>query len=284
MISKFKILSYVKWFFSYLIVIAAVIFAVFPIYYIVVMSLSKIPALTDLSLSSLVPTPSSITLSAFSDILFHSDFLIWLRNSLILGTSTVIIALIVALLAGIGLSRLSLPGKKALVVTIYILTFFPFTAIAIPLFLMFASLHLINQFTGLILAYSAGTAMFGAYMSKIFLDSVPKEYEEAAMVDGLSRSKAFFRVLLPMAKPIIAFLALLAFMGAYTDYALANVFLISNNKWTLTLGLYYLAVTKTNTLYNVFAAYSLLMGLPIFVVFIVFQRYLTQMYSMSGTK
>lgn len=284
MISKFRAISYVKWAFSYLVIIFAVLFAVFPIYYIVIMSLSNVPALTDLSLSSLIPTPSSISLNAFYDIIFKSDFLLWLRNSLILGASTVAVSIIIALLAGIALSRFNLPGKKALVITIYILTFFPFTAIAIPLFLMFASLHLINQFTGLILAYSAGTAMFGAYMSKIFLDSVPKEYEEAAMVDGLSRFKAYFKVLLPMAKPIIAFLSLLAFMGAYTDYALANVFLISNSKWTLTLGLYFLAVTKTNTLYNVFAAYSLLMGLPIFIVFIVFQRYLTQMYSMSGTK
>ncbi len=282
--NKFRFLSYIRWTLSYLIIIFAVLFAVFPIYYIIIMSLSNIPALTDLSLSSLIPTPSSISFSAFYNIIFKSDFLLWLRNSLILGASTVVISLIVALLAGISLSRFNMPGKKALVVTIYVLTFFPFTAIAIPLFLMFASLHLINQFTGLILAYSAGTAMFGAYMSKIFLDSVPKEYEEAAMVDGLSRFKSYFKVLLPMAKPIIAFLSLLAFMGAYTDYALANVFLISNNKWTLTLGLYYLAVTKTNTLYNVFAAYSLLMGLPIFIVFIVFQRYLTQMYSMSGTK
>ncbi len=142
---------------------------------------------------------------------------------------------------------------------------------------------MIDTFYGLIIAYSSGS-VFGAYLSKIFIDSIPREYEEAAMVDGMSRFKAYIHVLLPMSKPVLAFLAFLGFIGAYTDYALVNVFISSGSKWTLTLGMYYLAVTNRATLYNVFAAFAVLMGIPIFLIFIVFQKYLTQVYSLGGTK
>ncbi|WP_367834526.1 ABC transporter permease subunit [Vulcanisaeta sp. JCM 16159] len=113
---------------------------------------------------------------------------------------------------------------------------------------------------------------------------VPKDYEEAALIDGLTRLGAFFRILLPMAKPIIAFVALLAFMGAYTDYALAYAFIAKGSMWTLTLGMYYLAFVNRATLYNVLAAFSVLMGIPIFTIFIAFQKYLVQVYAMGGVK
>ncbi|AHC51462.1 sugar ABC transporter permease [Sulfolobus acidocaldarius SUSAZ] len=267
---------------SYLVLTVMAIISIFPIYYIVITSLNDIPSLASVSLGSLLP--SKISLNAYYGILFQEPFFVWLRNSLIMALGTIIISVLVAFLTGAALSRLNVPGKKALIVFLYILTFLPSVATVIPLYVMFASLHLINTYYGLILAYSSGTSIFGAYLVKIFIDTIPPEYEEAAMVDGLSRFRAYIRVLLPMTKPIVAFIMLLAFLGAYTDYALANAFITSGNMWTLTLGMYYLAITNHSTLYNVFAAFSVIMGVPIMAIFIAFQKYIRNVYSLSGGK
>lgn len=269
---------------SYAVLTAAAVVAVFPIYYIVITSLSDVPALASVSFNTLLPKPASLSLEAYYGIIFQNPLLLWLRNSLIMAGATVAISVLLAFISGAALSRLNMPGKRTLMVTVYVLTFFPMTVTVLPLYLMFASLHLINTYYGLIIAYSSGTSIFGAYLVKLFVDAIPKEYEEAAMIDGLSRFQAYMRVLLPLSKPVLAFIALIAFMGAYTDYAMANVFITSADKWTLTLGMWYLSVTNRSTLYNVFAAFAVLMGVPIMAVFIAFQRYLTRMYTLSGVK
>lgn len=287
-INKYKVFDIIRWVISYLIIGIVVLFAIFPLYYIVLTSFSKISSIADLTLSSLIPSFSSLTFSAYNYV-FHSQFILWLRNSLILSVGTLAVAVTVAFVSGVALARLNIAGKKSLIVFLYILTFFPFTSIVIPLFLSFSTLGLTNNYLGLILIYSSGTAIFGAYMSKIFIDSIPKEYEEAAMIDGQSRFKAFFTILFRIARPVVVFIALLAFIGAYTDYAVVNVFVSRGSLYTLMLGLFHIsslggtsAVGAVNL--NVFSAFSLLMGLPILVFYIVFQKYLTQMYTMSGTK
>ncbi|MEL9990827.1 MAG: ABC transporter permease subunit [Thermoproteus sp.] len=269
---------------SYIILAISAIIAVFPIYYIVITSFSNIATIASISVNSLIPQPRSLTLEAYRAILFENPFFLWLRNSLIMASATVAISVFLAFISGAALSRLNVPGKRALMITVYVLTFFPMTVSVLPLYLMFSTLHLINTYYGLIIAYSSGTSIYGAYLVKLFVDSIPKEYEEAAMIDGLSRFGAFMRILLPLSKPVLAFIGLLAFMGAYTDYAMANVFITSKDLWTLTLGMWYLSFTNRSTLYNVLAAFAVLMGIPIMAVFLAFQRYLTRMYTMSGVK
>ncbi|WP_069806772.1 sugar ABC transporter permease [Vulcanisaeta thermophila] len=279
---KYALINGVRLAVSYIILVITAVISIFPIYYIIITSLNPIPTLASITITSLLPEKPS--LGAYYYIIFREPFILWLKNSLILSSGTVAITLIIAFITGAALSRLDIPGKRTLIVTLYVITFFPFVATALPLYLLFASLHLINSYIGLILAYSGGTSIFSAYLVKIFIDKIPRDYEEAALIDGLNRLEAFFRVLLPMAKPIIAFIALIAFMGAYTDYALANAFITSGNLWTLTLGMYYLAFVNRATLYNVLAAFAVLMGVPIFIVFIAFQKYLVQIYAMGGVK
>ncbi|ADN51369.1 sugar ABC transporter permease [Vulcanisaeta distributa] len=280
-----KVINWVRLGISYIILTVTAIIAVFPIYYIIITSVNPIPTLASITLRSLLPENPS--LEAYYYILFKEPFLLWLRNSLILAAGTIAITVIVAFITGAALSRFNVPGKTTLMVTIYVMTFFPFAATALPLYLMFASLGMLRgwaTYVGLILAYSGGTSIFSSYLVKVFLDRIPKDYEEAALIDGLTRPGAFFRILLPMAKPIIAFVALLAFMGAYTDYALAYAFIAKGSMWTLTLGMYYLAFVNRATLYNVLAAFSVLMGIPIFAIFMAFQKYLVQIYAMGGVK
>jgi len=282
--NSYRLMKYIRLLISHLILIAFVLFAVFPIYYVLITSFSEVPTLASISISSLIPRPSTLTLSAYYYIWFKNPFFLWLRNSLILGVSSMLIATAAAFLGAVALSRINMPGKSALIYMIYVLTFFPFTVTVIPLYLMFAQLHLINTYYGLIIAYSGGSSIFGAYLGKIFIDSIPREFEEAAMIDGLGRFSAFTRILLPMSGPVLAFVALTSFIGAYTDYVLASAFITSGKLWTLTLGMYYLAVTNRTTLYNVFAAFAVLMGLPIFILFMALQKFLLRAYSLGGLK
>ncbi|TRM96679.1 sugar ABC transporter permease, partial [Sulfolobus sp. F1] len=186
------------------------------------------------------------------------------------------------------LSRLDIPAKKILATFIYIVTFFPYTATAVPLYLLFAKFHLLN-YLGLILAYTPGTSIFAAFIAKLSIDSIPPSYEEIAMIDGLSRFQAFLRIVMRLALPVVALTALLGFNGAYLDFALAYSFLLPNVKeWTATIGLYYMAGLlnpSSAPAYNIFAAGSVLMGIPLMVLFIVSQRMMTRAYSnLAGVK
>ncbi|MCY0860669.1 MAG: ABC transporter permease subunit [Sulfolobaceae archaeon] len=266
------------------------IFSVFPLYYVFMTSFSNAPNLISLGVSDLFP--KHIYFIAYKELLttnlYGGSFPLWVRNSLILAGSTAVISVLLALITGYALSRLDIPAKKTLATFIYIVTFFPYTATAVPLYLLFAKMHLLN-YMGLILAYTPGTSIFAAFIAKLSIDSIPPSYEEIAMIDGLSRFQAFLRIIMRLALPVVALTALLGFDGAYLDFALAYSFLLPNVKqWTATIGLYYLAGLlnpASAPAYNIFAAGSVLMGIPLMILFIVSQRMMTRAYSnLAGVK
>ncbi len=285
-----KILKYIRLTISYIILIFMAIFSVFPLYYIIMTSLSNAPNLISLDVSDLFP--KHIYFTAYKDLIttnyYGGNFPLWLRNSLILASSTAVISILLAMLTGYALSRLNIPAKKSLAAFIYIVTFFPYTATAVPLYLMFAKFHMLN-YIGLIIAYTPGTSIFAAFLAKLAIDSIPPSYEEIAMVDGLSRFQVFLRIVMRMALPVVALTAILSFSGAYLDFALAYAFLLPHiSNWTATIGLYYAAGLinpASAPSYNIFAAGSVIMGIPLSALFIVSQRMMTRAYStLAGVK
>jgi len=207
------------------------------------------PGLPDIS--ALIP--KHITLEAYEKLLTGRfipsikvpNFPLWVLHSIELAAATALFSVALAMLAGYALSRLDMPAKKSLATFIYIITFLPTTATTVPLYLLFARFHLLN-YAGLVLAYTPGTAVFAAFLAKLSIDAIPPDYEEAAMIDGLSRFGAFLRIVFRMALPVVALTALLGFLGAYMDYATAYAFIGSNsNAWTAMLGLWYLAASTT---------------------------------------
>ena len=289
-INKYKLLKILRLAVSYIILVIMVLFSIFPLYYVFMTSFSNSPNLISLSISTLIPKHIYLTAykELFSAYLYGGSFLLWTRNSLILAGSTAIISVLLALITGYALSRLNIPAKKILATFIYIVTFFPYTATAVPLYLLFAKFHLLN-YIGLILAYTPGTSIFAAFIAKLSIDSIPTSYEEIAMTDGLSRFGAFLRIVMRLALPVVALTALLGFTGAYLDFALAYSFLLPNVKaWTATIGLYYMAGLlnyASAPSYNLFAAGAVIMGIPLMALFIVSQRMMTRAYSnLAGVK
>ena len=289
-VKKHKIFKILRLGISYIVLIIMAIASIFPLYYVFMTSFSNAPNLISLAISDLFP--KHLYFTAYKELLttnlYGGSFPLWLRNSLILAGSTAVISVLLALITGYALSRLDIPAKKTLATFIYIVTFFPYTATAVPLYLLFAKFHLLN-YIGLILAYTPGTSIFAAFIAKLSIDSIPASYEEIAMIDGLSRFQAFLRIIMRLALPVVALTAILGFSGAYLDFALAYSFLLPNIRaWTATIGLYYMAGLinpASAPAYNLFAAGAVIMGIPLMALFIVSQKMMTRAYSnLAGVK
>ena len=279
---------------SYVVLIAMAAWSVLPLYYIIMTSLSNAGTLISISLSTLIP--KHITFEAYEELLTGRfiptlktpNFPLWVAHSIELAAATAALSVALAMLAGYAMSRLDVPAKRSLATFVYLITFLPTTATAVPLYLMFARAHMLN-YLGLVLAYTPGTAIFAAFLAKLSIDAIPPDYEEAAMIDGLSRFQAFLRIVMRLALPIVALTALLGFLGAYMDYALAYAFIgPKSGLWTAMIGLYYLAGLfnyAAAPAYNIFAAGSVLMGIPLMALFLVSQRMMTRAYStLAGIK
>jgi len=261
---------------SHVVLILACLFALFPIYFIAVTSFSALP-IASITAHVLLPNPSLLTTASYNAILFHQSpsFLSLLENSLIFAGSSAAIGLALAAFTGFALSKFNFPGRRAFVYFILLISLFPSVLLVIPFYFMFANLGLIDTYLGLIIPYSAGAVVFSGILVKNYMDSIPDDIEEAALVDGMSRTQAFFRVLIPLCYPVLGLAAFLAFIGPYTDYALAHVFITSSDKWTLALGIYTLNSSDTGSMpYGLVTAFAIVMSLPIVVAYIVFQRYI----------
>ncbi len=278
--NHFKRISLLKKLVTYIILSIIAVYSVFPVYYVFITSLSPLATLTEASLSSLLPFHSTLTLANYYNLLFKEPFLTWLKNTLIFSFSATAIGVGLSITTGIAFSRFNVPGKKALLYMLLILSMFPFTVMVIPFYFMFAQFHLLDTYIGLIIPYSAGAVIFASWLIKNYVDNIPKDYEQAAMLDGYSRTGALFRVLAPIAKPAIMLTIVLAFMGPYTDFALANLFITSKGLYTMAIGMYLVSENTISIQYGVYSAFAVLMGIPIFILFFFFQKYIVSGFSL----
>ncbi len=261
---------------SHLVLILACAFALFPIYFIVITSFSTLP-IASITAQVLIPKLSQFSTASYHAILFSQSpsFTSLLWNSTIFAGSSAAIGLLLAAFTGFALSKFNFPGRRTFVYFILLISLFPSFVLILPFYLEFAKLGLIDSYLGLIIPYSAGAVVFSGILVKNYMDSIPDDIEEAALVDGLGRTGAFFRVLLPLCYPILGLAAFLAFVGPYSDYALAHVFLTSSDKWTLALGLYNVASTDSGASnYGLVTAFAIVMSLPIVAFYMAFQRYI----------
>ncbi len=224
-----------------------------------------------------IPAPNAPTIQHFISVVhlqvIGGTFADWFRNSVIITSVTVVASVAITLPAGYAFSRRVFPGREVTMFSFLLPTMFPGVVTIIPQFLIFASLGIVNSYLGCIIPYTVGSLSLSIFIMKGAFDSVPKDLDEAAKIDGASEFRAFWQILAPLTLPNIATVALWAFMGSWLDWALAHVMLQSNNLWTLPLALYSL-IQPTYTYYGTFAAMSLIMAVPVFVVFMIFQKYL----------
>ncbi len=284
----YKRVRIIKRVITHLVLISVAIYSIFPIYYMFINSLSPGITLASVSINSLLPLPTRLSLVNYTGLFrFDGSALLktWLPNTLFYSGVATILALGLSFSAGLALSRFRIPGKKVILYMMLILSTFPLAIMVIPLYDMFSELSLTNSYLGMILLYSGGAVIFNAWLIKNFTDGIPADFEESAQIDGHTRTQALFRVLLPMVKPVLIMSMLLAFFGPYSDYLLINM-MVSNGKLdNMAQGLYkYSQISSQAINYGQFSAFSIVMGLPIFILFIAFQRYLVSGFSIATYK
>jgi multiple sugar transport system permease protein len=220
------------------------------------------------------------TLKNYNDILGTSSVFRWTLNSVIVAVLQTFAMLVLASLAGYGFARTEFPGKKALFFFVLAGLSVPEQAIIVPLHQMFADLEMHNTYSALIPPRLA--TPFGVYLMTQYFKAIPRDIEEAAMLDNASRFKIFFKVILPLSIPAQATLGIFTFLHAWNDYLWPLISASKPEMYTLTLGL---ASTQSNFGQSEGIGYlmsqAVFAGLPVFVLYLFFQKYIIA--AVSGT-
>jgi multiple sugar transport system permease protein len=222
------------------------------------------------------------TLKNYQDILGTSLLFRWLANSIVVALGQTAFVLLLSSLAGYGFARTSFPGKRWVFAFVLAGLAVPEQALLIPLHRLFAELHLHNTFAALILPRLA--APFGVYMMTQYFKAIPRELEEAALLDNASRPKIFLRIILPMSLPAQATLAIFTFLTAWNDYLWPMVSATLPERYTVTVGLASIqTVFAQSEGIGFLMAEAVLAGLPIFIVYLFFQKHVVAAVSgMTG--
>ncbi len=223
-----------------------------------------------------VPWPSEPSGEHFAQLLSfgpENTFYTQLFNSLVVSSATTVIGVLLACSAAYAFSRFTFVFKNA-GLSIFLLTqILPGVVMLIPLYVLLGKLHLLNTLTGLVMLYSTTAIPFSTYMLKGYFDTVPKDLDEAALLDGASRLTIFFRIALPLARPAIAVTALFSFMTAWNEFVLAATLLSDEGKFTLPVALQrYVGEFRTD--WGSFAAGAIIVSIPVMALFYALQKHL----------
>lgn len=263
---------------------AAIIFSliwVFPVYWMVNTAFKpRSEAMTSTPLF----VPKAPTLGNFDAAISQTDFLLNLRNSLIVVGGSVVLALVLGMLAAAALSRFRFRGRRTIMVAILIFQMLPGTALLIPTFLVFNQIGLLGTFLGLVLAYVALVLPFSIWVMRGFFIAIPVEVEEAARIDGASTWQILVRVLFPLVMPGVVATSVFAFITAWNDYLIAYTFMQDQDHYTLPVWLASFSTPFTGTDFGGQMAGSVIFSLPVVVFFLIIQRKLVTGISAGAVK
>lgn len=223
--------------------------------------------------------PETFTLRQYSDLLFNTDaasqFPIWFKNTFIIAICNCVISTIFVLMIAYAMSRMRFAGRKALMNVGMILGLFPGFLSMIAVYFILKTFNLTNSHFGLILVYS-GSAGLGYLIAKGFFDTISKSLSEAAKIDGASENDIFWKVIIPLSKPIIVYTVISSFLMPWTDFILAKIMLNSGiaTDWTVAIGLYGMLDRTRRTIYfGQFCAGGVLVSIPLSILFVIMQKF-----------
>jgi arabinogalactan oligomer/maltooligosaccharide transport system permease protein len=268
----------------HLVIWIAVVFALYPALWVVAQALSSGGA----AASRILPWPSSPSLEHFEAVVFREHegrwlFFLQLANSLVVSAATACVAVLIATPAAYALSRFEFVGARSATRTLLATQMFPGVAAAIPLYLLLDAAHLLDTRSGLVLVYATSAVPFAIFQLRGAFDAIPRDLEEAAMVDGATHFGAFMRVVLPAARPALAVTALFAFMTAWNEFILAATFLTSQDLYTLPILLHGYA-SEYDSNFGHFAAGAIVVSIPVMALLYALQKQLVGGLTSGGVK
>jgi arabinogalactan oligomer/maltooligosaccharide transport system permease protein len=255
--------------------------AVYPVLRIVSVSLRPGDRLLSTSLAII---PDDATLQAYKTVLVEKEFLVWLWNSIVITAATAIIGVILAATSAYAFSRWQFPGRGPGLVFLLSTQMLPAPMMMVPIYILATKLGLTQTYRGLVIAYSVTAVPFSIWILKGYYDTIPRELEEAALIDGVSRLSAFWRIILPLSTPALAIVFLFSFMSAWSDYLLARVMIASERSlWTWVLGVRDFQ-SQFQTQWGLFSAASVLVAIPVMSLFLYSSKWLISGLTLGSVK
>jgi N,N'-diacetylchitobiose transport system permease protein len=244
-------------------------FMVFPVFWMVSTAFKS-----DDEIISLTPTwfPLHPTLAHFSEAIHRPFFWDVVKNSLVIVLVTVAISMVLAFLAAVALAKYRFTGRKLFIVLVIAIQMLPQAGLIIPLYVVLARYHQVNALSGVIITYMTFVLPFTVWTLRGFIVGIPRELEEAAMVDGSTRLGAFTRILLPLIAPGLVATSVFAFITSWNEYIFARVLLNDQSKQTVTVWLSYFLGTSKHTDWGALMAGSTLTAIPVVIFFLLVQR------------
>jgi len=257
---------------TYLTVTTAVVLFSFPLLWMLSISFK---GETEYFVTPPTLMPVHPTIHNYARLLQETNFPQYLWNSIVVATATVLFSLAIATLGAYALTRFPFLARPIFASAILFIYMFPPILLGLPLFVIFAQLKLTNSFVGLILAHTTFALPFLLWMLRDFFLAIPREVEEAALVDGCSRARALWSVVLPLARPGLIAAGIFAFILSWNDYIYALILMTSESRKTITVGIS-LFVESTTIEPGLMMAGGVLITAPVLFLFIFVQRYLVQ--------
>jgi multiple sugar transport system permease protein len=242
-----------------------------PVLWMVVVSLNP------LSFLNVIEDPmrwvNGVSLDAYERAIYQTDFLIWFKNSAIVTLAATALTIVVCTFGAYSIGRLRFRGRKAVATFLLLTQMFPLILVAVPLFLIFRDLGLVNTLSGLTIAYIAFILPFSIWMLRGFYENLPESLEEAAMVDGSTRVGAVIRVIVPLSAPAIATTAIFAWIFAWNEFVMALILISDSSKTTLPPGLS-TWVGRYSLQWDLLMAGAIGATLPLIIILFFLQKYI----------
>jgi arabinogalactan oligomer / maltooligosaccharide transport system permease protein len=257
-----------------------IVMVLFPVVYVVMTSLKADGR--SLSASSLFP--KEYTLDLYRQLLSgDSNFLNWVKNSLYLGLVSGALQVVFATFGGYAFSRMRFPGRKHGILFLLIIQMLPINMQVVAYYRMLAAVNLTNTRTGIILILGLGGSALAVWLMKNFVDSIPKDLDEASYLDGASQWTTFWRIIFPLVQPMLVAQFIFGFIGVYNEYILTSILISDDGLYPLGVGVRTLS-TQVATSWTLFCAAAVLGSIPILIVFFAAQRFLVEGLTRGAVK
>ncbi len=257
---------------------------VLPIFYLIYTAFRTTPS-TGI-INTLFPDDLRLGVGNFTKLFEETLFWTWLKNTLIVAFSSCALTTVFILMVSYAFSRLRFKMRKPLMNVLLVLGMFPGFMSMIAVYFILKAMSLTNSLLALIFVYS-GSAALSYYICKGFFDTVPRAMEEAAILDGASQPMVFFKIILPLAKPIIVYTVLTSFISPWCDFIFVNTIISDRTKYTVSLGLYKMINAEKNSFndnFTLFCAGAFVVGGIIVTLFMSMQRYYVEGVTSGAVK
>lgn len=267
---------------AYILLIAVCVIIIYPLLWTIGASFNPGNSLVSTSIIPKNPTNEHyVKLFAGEGNLFYKQ---WYLNSLKISVFTMLLSLISVSFTAYAFSRFRFKGRKNGLTLFMLLQMIPQFSALTAIFVLGQMLGLINSHWLLILIYVGGQIPMNSYLLKGYMDTIPMDLDESARIDGASRTRIFWQIIIPLSRPMLAVVAMNGFTGPLGDFALSSVILRNLESYTLPIGLYKLVSDKMGASYTTFAAGAILISIPIVIIFLSLQKHFVSSLTAGGTK